>query len=356
MKKRKRILAITPNALDATSFYRSRGIIPSLMDELEDVEFFESDRLNWDIALRCDAVFIQRPYSAEHLQAVEIALNSNLRVWVDFDDDLFSVPRGNPAFKHYSQEQVKKNIALITAKADLVTVSTEQLKRKFLALNKETHVVPNALNDRLINARPTPNKERNAVIMWRGSATHDRDVATHLQAIKTVAERNPKWFFVFLGDVFWQVSDVLPQRQYLIMPPIDPVVYWHEIGKLQPLIQIVPLEDNEFNRSKSNIAWIEGTWSHAACLVPDWEEWKNPGSIRYSSRDDFQRSLQGMIEASESIPHLVEESWGKICKDLLLSEVSKRRATLVRKMLESPKLFGSWLPLKGQVQGSDLLK
>lgn len=335
-----RVLVITPNPTDATSFYRARGVFPALARDNPGIEFFDSEKLNWEIAIRADIIFLQRPYTEDHVAAAKIVKDCNRALWVDFDDDLFSVPMGNPAYQHYSKEGTRKNIARVTAMADVVTVSTQQLRKKLLGLNKNIITIPNAFNDTIINWRPDPRMERHAIIMWRGSRTHDRDLERYLPQMAQVAEKNPGWQWLFLGEPSWRVTEVIPPNQRIIMPSIDPMQYWAEIAKIQPIIQIVPLEDNEFNRSKSNIAWIEASYSGAATLAPNWEEWRRKGVVLYDSQEDFGRKLQNMIEQAQALPRMAHQSWEDVCAHFLLTRVNANRAQVIRSLAAQERKFG----------------
>jgi hypothetical protein len=339
---KKRVLTVVPNELDATAFYRSSGVIPQLREMMPDFAFYDSNKINWSSCYGADIVFLQRPFNDDHLKATEIALNANAKLWVDYDDDLFCVPEGNPAHKFYGNDGVKKNVSKILARADLVTVSTHRLKEKFAALNKNIHVVPNAFNDHLINYRPDHTNEKHQIVLWRGSATHDRDLATYLEAMYNASSAYPQWFFVFVGDVFWKLKEVMPKKNCVYIPPADPMVYWRDLARMRPAIQIVPLEDSEFNRAKSNIAWIEGSYAGAACLVPDWKEWQNPGAVTYQSPADFERLLKNMLKNPGHLPQMAEQSWKHICENLSLTVVNKQRAQLLEDLSKKVKKFGCW--------------
>ena len=58
---------------------------------------------------------------------------------------------------------------------------------------------------------------------------------------------------------------------------------------------MVPLADHPFNRSKSNIAYLEAIYSGAICVAPDWDEWRHPGVLTYTGKESFQAQLQRAI-------------------------------------------------------------
>ena len=117
-----------PNPTDATSFYRAVGPLQDLKRKMGFILQIGSD-VNWATLKGTDAVFMQRPFTKNHVQILEMAQANGKKVWVDYDDDLFSVPRSNRTFRLYGDAKNQNNIAQIVAKADVITVSTPQLQR-----------------------------------------------------------------------------------------------------------------------------------------------------------------------------------------------------------------------------------
>lgn len=331
-----KILAVIPNQTDATSFYRSGGPLLALKKSWEELDTFSVDRHNWFVHQMCDIVFLQRPYKKDHLDIVEMAKLNGKKVWVDFDDDLFNVPFSNPAYRIYGNDQSKFNIAKIISLADHVTVSTEPLKKLLqdpkAVLNKNVTVVPNAFDDNMLKR---PEKvSRKKVVFWRGSQTHHQDLWCFQDEILDKRINGPKgWTWVFQGDKPWFLYEKLKESA-LFGDPIDIIEYFKILlPRVNPLVTIVPLYDTVFNRSKSNIAWIEGCYAGATCLVPRWEGWENPGAVTYSDVTDFGIKLKDMLAGHYDLEKMSEEGWQYIQDNLLLSKVNQLRKDVILSLL-----------------------
>ncbi len=323
-------MANIPNPVDGTSYYRAGGVFPHLMKIMPELEITPNpSTYDWFMFGFADLFFMQRPYTDQHMHMVEMAKSNCVPIWIDYDDDLFSVPRNNPTYGVYGQTSIQRNVVKMLQTADVVSVSTDFLKRKIEKLNPNIVVIKNALNDHLLNARPEIGQKK-MVINWRGSPTHQKDVGIYAQQIVKAAKKFPDWKWHFVGHSFWGLIEAMPKESVVECAALDPVMYWHFIGQLQPGLQIVPLEDNIFNHSKSNIAWQEAAYSGCGSLVPDWEEWRNPGSLLYRTQEDFYNHLESVLMGRTNLQKLGEEAWTGVTEKFLLSDINPQRAQLIR--------------------------
>ena len=347
----KTLLAFSPSWTDATSFYRGFGPLGHLKRNFNFL-LERGDEVNWARLSQVDSVFLQRPFTSSHVQVVNMAKANGKKVWVDYDDDLYSVPYGNRAYKYYSNKPTQNNLTNIIATADYVTVSTAQLKRKFSQILKslkdqklsdvnldtnKIRVVPNAYNQDFCKYRQEI-KEQKKLSVWRGSDTHDKDLLLFTGALKAVLERHPKQVMNFVGQPFWytieqlcSVKDINPSS-VVVTPPLDPAEYWLFLYKINPKLVFVPLWDCPFNQAKSNIAWIEGVHAGAACLAPDWEEWRKPGVITYTDTKDFAHKLDDVMAGEVDTMKLYEDGWEYIQENLTLQKVNKLRKQILEEM------------------------
>lgn len=332
---------ICPIQTDATSFYRGLGPLSQLRKDFDDLSLVFPQEVNWSSLSLCDALFLQRPFTAAHLKVAELAKANRVPLWVDFDDDLFSVPAWNPCSSTYNKEDIQKNIATICAMADAVTVSTEPLKEKLQPLSKRTLVIPNALPIQLLG---TPTKQERdlgpltegdgTLVLWRGSQTHRRDLTLAANACVELAQAHPSVTWFFLGDSPW-FTDYMPEMQTITAPPVDPIDYFCLLQKIRPDIVIVPLEDCPFNRSKSNIAFLEATWAGAATLAPKFPEWEGwPGITHYTSSQGFKQALDGLLQLPRpNRQDLVKASWEAIEQKRTLGATNAIRAQVIKELV-----------------------
>src|SRR5581483_9967115 len=172
------LLCHIPNAKDATSLYRGLGPLAELRRRnfLQILIADDFDETSLDVG---DVVFMQRPYTEKHLMMAKHCKAEKKPLWIDYDDFLFGLTPDNPAFEFYGRGANQSVISQIVQIADVVTVTTTQLKDCLKtvdgSLNPNIRVIPNALPDKYLHlARPYQPGRRH--VLWRGSASHERDV------------------------------------------------------------------------------------------------------------------------------------------------------------------------------------
>lgn len=319
-----------PNIGDATSFYR--GMEPwGELRQKRQVQFQISGTVDWSVASMCDVIFLQRPFTGDHLKVVELGRLTGKPVWVDYDDLLFNVPESNPAFGLYNQEKVKDTIIRIIKAATIVTVSTEALKSYLqlpkACLNERVYVIPNGIRDFWFKRGVSYTHKQH--FNWRGTNTHDEDLETVSAELLDYAELNPKSTFSWIGHNPWRITSRMREKQAVVVPPVTIPDYWDLLYKSNPSIQICPLKLSKFNLSKSNIAWIEANLSGAVCIAPDWPEWRKPGVYTYRDAKDFRACLEFAATSAEENAKQVEQGREFIREHLLLSKLNVKRDVLL---------------------------
>lgn len=320
----KTLLAFCPGRNDATSLWRGLGPLLAMRSNEWQVKIAEPN-IDWVEIAQCDALFMQRPHRDEHVSLFNLAKDIGIKVWVDYDDDLTSVPPSNSAHGTYSSNRTKGNILGFLKYADAVSVSTDWLADTFKghADTRRPTVIRNSWNDTLFRREPET-AQYNKTVFWRGSSTHDEDLDCHLDSIARIQSRFPDWTWIFFGSPFWKVRSVIPENKLRIIGGMYPLEYVSFCRKISPTVAIVPLKDSPFNRSKSNIAWMESTYFGASVVCPDWSEWQNDGAHLYQKNLD--RAFESAVsERTES----VQKSWNVIKENYWLSKANRQRMQIL---------------------------
>lgn len=337
------ILAICPSPNDPTSFYRGFGPLLRLEKDYDDIRLELDPHIDWRAAVKNDIFFIQRPCTPDHFKVARFAKTAGKSLWVDFDDDLFSVLADNPTFKYYQSEERKTAVRKICELADVVTVTTDYLAQKMRKLNKNIIVIPNALDENLFHKRNHPSRKPNKIINWRGSKTHTRDLFTMAVEMIEISKKHPDWTWNFIGDLPWFIIEKMPKGCVQVSESIDIINYFQFIKDLDPAIHIVPLADTDFNKSKSNIAWLEGIYSGAAVVAPSWPQWQVPGVWTYTTSGGFGKQVENLITQFDSgkgevVASQVNEAWDFIKMNYTLQTTNLQRYQLINNLAESKKM------------------
>lgn len=331
----KKLLTVCPIPNDATSFYRGVGPLSSLQNKGL-VELMYHDKPDWTVMKHVDAVFVQRPHLPDYLHIIDIAKKYGKPIWVDYDDLLTRVSDCNPARYNYWRQDVQDTIKACLKNADIVTVSTQPLADAWKEFANKFIVVPNAWDDELYpkpKALPESDKPN---MLWRGSGGHDEDLWSVTEGIANLAN-NQDYNWYFIGMPFWYT---LRELQRHVEPKVaawnDLPQYFKLLETLNPTVMLTPIVDNPFNRCKSNIAWIEGSWAGAVSVAPNWGEWVKPGIVNYGAGKSFEDAVKEAVDFSKSKS---AESWAYIESELRLSKVNELREQVLRELKLLPPIL-----------------
>ncbi len=340
------IICSIPGPLDATSLYRGIGPMQTLKRRVGNIELGINPDISWPMLKAADIVFFQRPFLPDRVQAMRMCKLSSKPIWVDYDDNLHAIPLCNRRYSTYGQPKTQHDIATMVAMADIVTASTpflaaslEKLLKCFPATDDynldpgKISVIPNAYDPEIHPKMTGPRAERNKLVVWRGSDSHSKDLWTHTQALASVISSFSDWKYEFIGEPFWltveHINKVAKAGTFVVTGSQDPVHFFKYLHMQRPALMIVPLEDQAFNRSKSNIAWIEATAAGAVTLAPAWEEWTKPGVITYEGVGDFQIKFAAFLEGLYDSDKMWRESRDFILDNLMLDRVNDARRDIV---------------------------
>ena len=328
-----KLLVLTVNKNDSTSFYRANGVLHDLKNQIElditAMNFSELKDMSWASLVLFDVVFMQRPYQAVALKMAQYCREMNLPVWIDFDDYLLDVPVDNKSHSLFSNPAVKETIVKTIQLASVVTVSTGALKNALIEGNDNIHVVPNAFNTKLFNYRQNKVKT-NKIMLWRGSETHSIDIFFYGNEIYENQKKYSDWQFMYFGWNPWFIPETKNRKH---LESTDPILYFKQVYKLSPRAMHVPLVDSLFNRCKSNIAWIEGSFAGAVCLVPAWDEWTMPGAITYQNAEEYNEKLQLMLNDKVNFIKYNALAWEFIMDSLTLEKINKQRVEILNSLV-----------------------
>ena len=334
MKYIPKVITLIPNVSDATSFWRATGVISKLRHIME-CDFLQETNVSWNTLVWSDIAFLQRPFGESFYKACYIIKNNNIPLWIDFDDYLIDVPEWNPFSKFFKNQKDKNEMIEMLEMADCITVTTEFLKNKYLKHNKNVIVIPNAFND--YSFKLDYNFTGAKSITWRGSNTHLEDLRSILEPLRELqrSEIISDWILNTIGDDSKILSGLVKHKNH---PIIDPIEYFHYIKKLNSSLQLVPLIDIDFNKAKSNIAWIEGIHSGAVCVSPDYlPEFNKPGILKYSDKDSFKESIKESVKDVSLLEKSYKQSYNYIKENLLLSKVNHDRKTIIENLMDLKK-------------------
>jgi len=237
-------------------------------------------RRHWEV-LECKANELPAPGTADVIiiqrEAGEFSLerlDSWLKEWrsaggklvYEVDDDLLDARGLNQRGFNGDSTELNKKVRWLAKVANAVTVSTPELHQKFLQLNPNVHLIPNALDSELWRIGKPPltgpgvfqKKAGDPIrIGYIGTPTHDQDLKIVAEAMRMIeAEYGNKVEIEVIG-AFQNSSPMFGKRIGLPKKNDYPnFVDWLQ-RRVHWDIGIIPLADDSFNKSKSYLKFLE---------------------------------------------------------------------------------------------------
>ena len=216
---------------------------------------------SWELSLAdmyCyDMIIFQRHFEDKVKPLWDAAKDSGVIMVYETDDDFFNIRPINPAYKFIHNNE-KQNVRNFMKMADAVVVSTEHLKNQMKCYNKNIYVIPNMVevNKDFIAQRPY-DYSKEIRIVYAGGQSHGDDFrGMEASIVKLLDEFGDKIKVFFMG---WVPECLKEEKRIIQIPWLKIGEYLHTLASIQPHIGICPLEENIFNRSKSNMKWLEYT-------------------------------------------------------------------------------------------------
>lgn len=246
------------------------------------------------------------------------------RFVTEMDDFVFSIPRYNIASIPYQPGSEMTQTALRQIReSDALIVSTPYLASKYAAFNDRVYVIENTINLSLWRkpSRPTGKERQGVKIGWMGGGTHNEDHVSVLPAILEALEKCPNLRLNY-------ISGGPAPKQYLGHKRIafehayrDIEAYPKWIAGKRFDIGIAPLIDNDFNRAKSNLRWLEFAAMGCPIVASNIEHFRRTvehGKTGYlaGTREEWVKYLTELVDEPElreniggAARHEVETNW-----------------------------------------------
>ena len=235
---------------------------------------------------------------------MEEAKRVGCKILLDYDDDLTSLPTGHPEFWRLGQKHqyIKRAHEL----ADAVWVSTEALAKK--STNKNTTVIPNAIQPERLPVAPADFSKK--TVVWAGSPAHADD-ATALKdeymKIIGAADR-----FIWINYMPTWASSMKSRSDVQLSPWVHTEQYFQWLRAQEVVAIWKPLITSDFNKCKSNIAYITATLCGAVCVTNQAgsEQWEF--ALRYLPKSQAEFSKAWELARADVAAHYDLHRWNDV--------------------------------------------
>ena len=261
---------------------------------------------------------------------------------VECDDWLFDLPSYNLASNVYTPNSEVEHVAYDQFKlSDAIITSTEYLKEKFNKMfpDKPVYVVKNSLDfDIWDNIKiPTTLHDANPELIrigYTGCGNHSGDLELIKEPVRALLEEYKN--LEFIGLPFASTDDIKNERFIRVKQWMPMSVYPQAIANWEMDIGIAPLRDNELNRSKSNLRWLEYSALKVPTIASNIYPFENSikngkdGIIVKNSEADWYTAIKGLINAKGKRTDIGKKAYVKVRKDYNMDNVAKSYLSILK--------------------------
>lgn len=254
--------------------------------------------------MQADMIVMYRPVRTKSLEFIEKVKTLGKKIILDIDDNLWRIPPGHPNEIEYIE--YGENLRKIYALADGIWCSTDPLMDFADARCGRGVVVPNAILAQDLPDKPCP---YNGIVCWRGSSANMMDICNPdaVQLFEENRDRFNRWFF-------WGWWPPVMRGQKIGIKKYDETVeYMAGLRHTGINTMWKPLQVNQFNDSKSNIAWIEATMAGGICVT------------NYAGKPGWEMAVDKFSDNADFIAH----QW-ELSKDWVLQHYNLKKVNEVR--------------------------
>ncbi len=184
------------------------------------------------------------------------------RLIYEIDDDLLD--EEGLRLRHFGgdPEELRRRVVHLLTAADIVTVSTEHLGARLAPFTRSVQVIPNRLDARLWRLQEPRNRPPRLAgqpirIGYVGTHTHDREMDFLAPAMQALQAKHGNLIEIEVIGAFQRRPASFGQRVGLPKRTEYPQFVTWLLQRAQWDIGLVPLVDDSFNRSKSNLKFLE---------------------------------------------------------------------------------------------------
>jgi len=308
------------------------------------------------------AVKVQRQASQHQKEFVkylkQVQQEHGFKIIYEVDDVVFKecIPDYNKFKFAFDTEEIRQNCIDIINMVDEVTVTCDFMRKLYQKKTGQEKItvipnfVPNGWMGQLYNPqkvhREFENNRRKPRILYTGSGAHydvdnktgGKDDLTEVRDF--IRDTVDKYQWIFVGAFPPTLQDLVQQNKIEFYPWLPLLKYPYFIANLNAQLMVAPLQINDFNKSKSDIKFIEACVLGIPCLCQDMETYSTaPEQLRFKTVQEFEAKIERILD------------WKK--RNRYFQNIPKLREIGQKRILELDQNIGAYLEALNTPWGSD---
>jgi hypothetical protein len=178
------------------------------------------------------------------------------KIFYDIDDWILDVPEHNQSFDYFKKHN--KTIKQILETVDCIVCSTSTLSKQMSKYNKTTLIKNRLISDLWKTEFDLDELPEKPIILYGGSGYHFSKEGSDFSddIVDYIIKTSDKYQWTFIGALPLKLKD---NKNIVFYPWTTYLNYIYLLKKIKPTVGIALLQDNNFNKCKSNIKALEYT-------------------------------------------------------------------------------------------------
>lgn len=268
-------------------------------------------------------------------QLVEWRNKYNFKLVVD-NDDFWNLDVTHPLYYRYQINNIPELIKAYIQIADVCTCTHERLASEIYKLNKNVHILPNALpygEEQFLDKKIPSNKVR---FFWSGSDTHQEDIRILKEPVKRFKQLECK--MVMAGYV---ENDIWNNMTFYFSAgrQLDTQIYrYNEVVSYMSAygdsdISLIPLKDTYFNSMKSNLKVLETAAKKNPAIVSKVNPYLDLPVMYVEKQSDWFKYARILVNDKELREILGQQLYDFCNKHYNLHLINSKRLDIYSKLL-----------------------
>ncbi len=288
----------------------------------------------------------------------------NDKKWLDLAREHGAKIQKHPESNKWCIVQVKRHPCDIVLDelrmAHLVTVSTERMKEVYGKYNKNTVVIPNGIDFDNFSSLVKPDDGLIRIGLFGGNS-HYRDWKEAAPALREILDEFPNvrlchnpWFrakaeagaamhefqeTVMLYPDYFEKLGLRDHPQVETYSGVDIEMYWEWLADKNITIGLAPLCDSVFNKSKSNIKYLEFSALRIPGVYADLDPYNSDIQHGYNGflaggHQDYLTFLRKLIKDADLRRVMGNRAWLDVKTRYDQKNISKKLADEIKKIME----------------------
>jgi hypothetical protein len=296
-----------------------KGVIVELTTMVLDPRFYQGIKA---VKIQRQATPVQREF-VKFLK--QLSVQNNFKLIYEIDDIVFreDIPDYNRNKDAFVDDQIRSSILDIMNMCDEITVTCDFMRDYFIDKtgNKNVTVIPNYLQkwwfDRYYDLNKLlksyeKNKKKPKISIF-ASGTHvdvtnranQQDDFAHI--IQAVIKTRTMFRWQFYGCYPLPLKPFIDKREIDFYPWVPLPEFPEAMANSDTQLSFACLQDNNFNRAKSNIKLIESGALGIPCVCPDMVTYKD-AFLKYKTGDEFIDQIKFALKDQTRYADLCKKS------------------------------------------------